>query len=457
MRLLVLTFLLTVAFGDMYETCISFEADDRPRGIYIENPHENDTSILVYNREDIGKTNIPDWVYTAGPLLESEESFGLCSELNVTEGVCDGPAGTFNVKVTGDGTPHDWLNVVLRQGEGVKYDINEEGNYCVVAYRNSDMFYDEIVVKEVHGHGFLSRRDYRVFQVYQLQLVLLIATAVAMYLTFQKNKKSYLGDIFQDFVTLMVLQFAEVIVFNVKFMIMNTNVNFSNSNKTFDIDHWLPKIFEKLDLLVLYKLSRGVYGYGKLSRQQLSIQPIFVLCMVSFAVSETAFAFHGLVYTKLSKVFANIMMSLLGVMRYSLWVPTLFLIFENSDITFKGIFNPVHANKYFLTRRVLFLVPLALEFISRLGSNVVGNIMRGDEHFQRGDFRAHQFAWDDIRSTFLVTMLDHMEDFAQVAVQWLLLYIWVWKPTKIDLAEQEASTAVELDDMMIGAGNSKLA
>ncbi|CEP22007.1 unnamed protein product [Cyberlindnera jadinii] len=255
----------------------------------------------------------------------------------------------------------------------------------------------------------------------------------------------------------MVLQFAEVIVFNVKFMIMNTNVNFSNSNKTFDIDHWLPKIFEKLDLLVLYKLSRGVYGYGKLSRQQLSIQPIFVLCMVSFVVSETAVAFHGLVYTKLSKVFANIMMSLLGVMRYSLWVPTLFLIFENSDITFKGIFNPVHANKYFLTRRVLFLVPLALEFISSVGSNLVTNIMMGDDHFQGGDFRAHQFAWDDIRSTFLVTMLYHMEDFAQVAVQWLLLYIWVWKPTKIDLAEQEASTAAELDDMMIGAGNSKLA
>ncbi|ODV72384.1 uncharacterized protein CYBJADRAFT_168690 [Cyberlindnera jadinii NRRL Y-1542] len=451
MRVLPLATLALGALGAVIQNCVGYEPSDGPRGLYIES-NEEDTSLLVYHIRDSARTNIP-MVVDDDILLMEVDGFGICSQKKLSQGLCDGPVGTFTVKVMDGEKPQSAiLNQRLMKGENVTYQIHEQGIFCGILYQEAESV-KGLYVQEIHSYGYLSLAGHAEAKVFQLLIALLFITQLVLIWTFRGDKKKYIGTIFQDICVLLSLKVLEITWNNLILSLWNFYPRLSLF-KVFDFYIAVQFLFTIGSYIVYYKLSSGVYGYGKPDRERLSIQPAFKKCLVAQGVSYIILSFHPLLEKLAHFYVVQAIQIIASLVSAFIWIPMFYIMYKNSKMTYNEIVDPIFARKYLLSRRALIFIPISLGLISTVGTMVVMAAATNSSQ-KTGDigkdFKENFTTMLEVstKQNMWYVLLSHLNDFSMLVVQWVLLLIW--NPKTIDPSEFEDVHANQLNE-----GNGKL-
>jgi hypothetical protein len=406
MKILPLLWLVTTAYcGALYHDITRFTNSTEPQKITVKVKSTN-TSVLMFYSGDVTVDHISD---------ESEEPI-ICTEEIFVQNLCN-DTGTFIIE---NNENVSIVNTFLEGGGNISLPVEKGGLYHVILFQQGKSVNDYRIV-ESHSYGFLSLEEHEFLRVLFALLGVWAITLVAFMTAFNWKRADKIGNVYQDFITILVIGIGVLLL-----KVLHFSSGYWKEEPLW-IFHMLCGVSENAYdlsvLLILYKWSCGIFGYDRDTRERLVFHPGFKTC---FGIIMTAIV----VLTVLKLFRGN---PTIGQLTYSTWTTAFvwvlqqitfliawFIIYGNSKATEKKLADKEFAKNYGYSRLGFLILPVLIPCGAFLIRVVLGTM----EILAKGD--VNQISNPNI----LLLIISNSDEFLMPIMFWVLFFIW--KSRKVD-------------------------
>lgn len=422
--------LVSVAAGAVHQRCVGFEEPVPGYNTFLAvlNKGGLDSSVLIYHIEDIDHTNIP--LFVDESVIEQEPNgFAVCTQKRSSMGLCNGKdVGQFIYTEDTDLSDHI-VNTLVSPGQGEKYEVKHSGIYCAVVYQEGTPKVDRVEFVENHWYGNISLAQWESLKVMFSISILIFVSVMALNFMFRGAAKAYIGTLLDDIRVMFSLKSVVILWKSIIYTFFMTGPD--HQFAFIDPLMFADQMYSAICLLLLYKLSIGVFGITKEKLRDMTIDKKFKI----FAMASLIQPFYPIINSHLvilSPVFIAVIL-----ITFVMWIPLIYILWKNAKATEREMMDPVFARNYSLSRKVALGIPVTCNVVSFFGMAAIqassnAQLIDMPTHVSPDSSFAHAME-ASISQNFWFVTLKHLPDFSMLFLLWALIIIW--KPVMLERTE----------------------